>query len=134
MLSAANADNPDELRRASTLALRAAGYAPEVLNRIDRIFIFRMLSGLDVARVTALEIETMIKGYGLDVSTGGIDPDVLIDMMRRHDRLGAGGSSRDLVRAIEETIADSLITAKQGGHRRVSLYSREGAVFAKPES
>ena len=132
-LSEAHAGNSDELRRASTAALGRAGFAPEVLNRIDRIFIFKSLDGLDVARVTALEIETMIQGYGLEVSTGGIEPEVLIEMMRRHDTLGSAGSSRDLVRAIEETIADTLILAKQKGVRRVSLFSQDGRVVARPE-
>ena len=36
--------------------LRAAGFAPEVLSRIDRIFVFEPLAGLDIARVAALEI------------------------------------------------------------------------------
>jgi ATP-dependent Clp protease ATP-binding subunit ClpA len=128
------AGQPDELRRACVSALREAGFAAEVLNRIDRISIFSPLAGLDIARVAALEIESMIKGYGLDVSKGGIDPDVLIDMMRRQDRLGMGASSRDLVRAIEESIGDSLIDAKQKGHTRVSLIVRDGAVIATPES
>jgi hypothetical protein len=75
----------------------------------------------------------MIKGYGLDVADGGIDPDLLFDMMRRQDRLGAGASSRDLVRAIEESIGDSLIDAKQKGHMRVSLVAGEDGVVAKPE-
>ena len=103
------------------------------MNRIDRIFIFKSLTGLDIARVAALEIESMIKGYGLDVADGGIDPDLLFDMMRRQDRLGAGASSRDLVRAIEESIGDSLIDAKQKGHMRVSLVAGEDGVVAKPE-
>ena len=34
------ASSPDELRRATDGALRKAGFAPEVLNRIDRIFVF----------------------------------------------------------------------------------------------
>jgi ATP-dependent Clp protease ATP-binding subunit ClpA len=132
-LSAAYADQPDELRRVSVGALREAGFAPEVLNRIDRIFIFKSLTGLDIARVAALEIESMIKGYGLDVADGGIDPDLLFEMMRRQDRLGAGASSRDLVRAIEESIGDSLIDAKQKGRTRVSLVAGAGGVVAKPE-
>lgn len=132
-LAATYASQPDDLRRASVSALREAGFAPEVLNRIDRIFIFKPLAGLDIARVAALEIESMIKGYGLDVAQGGIDPDVLIDMMRRQDRLGTGASSRDLVRAIEESVGDSLIDAKQHGHTRVSLIVRDGAVVATPE-
>jgi ATP-dependent Clp protease ATP-binding subunit ClpE len=132
-LSTAYPNQPDELRRVSVGALREAGFAPEVLNRIDRIFIFKLLTGLDIARVAALEIESMIKGYGLDVADGGIDPDLLFDMMRRQDRLGAGASSRDLVRTIEESIGDSLIDAKQKGHMRVSLVAGEGGVVAKPE-
>lgn len=89
-LSVTFANNPDELRRASTNALREAGFAPEVLNRIDRIFVFKSLCGLDIARVAALEIEAMIKSYGLDVAEEGIDPDILVDMMRRQQRIGNG--------------------------------------------
>ena len=123
-------DRPDELRRASVAALRESGFAPEVLNRIDRILVFKGLTGLDIARVAALEIEAMIKGYGLEVTEGGIEADLLFDMMRRHDRMGSGASSRDLVRAIEESIGDSLIEARQRGHRRVSLAVENGRVVA----
>lgn len=133
-LSATYANDADELRRASTNALREAGFAPEVLNRIDRIFVFKSLSGLDIARVAALEIEAMIKSYGLDVANEGIDPDILIDMMRRQQRIGVGASSRDLVRAVEESLADTLIDAKQHGFARVRLVSDAGAVVARPEA
>ncbi|WP_174246427.1 AAA family ATPase [Burkholderia sp. L27(2015)] len=132
-LSVTFASDADELRRASTNALREAGFAPEVLNRIDRIFVFKSLSGLDIARVVALEIEAMIKSYGLEVAAEGIDPDILLDMMRRQQRIGAGASSRDLVRAVEESLADTLIDAKQHGHTKVTLVSVEGGVIAKPE-
>jgi ATP-dependent Clp protease ATP-binding subunit ClpA len=131
-LSQSLANQPDELRRASSLALREAGFAPEVLNRIDRIFVFKPLSGLDIARVTALEIEAMIRGYGLEISQNGIDPEILLDILRRQKRLGTGSSSRDLVRAVEEGIADTLIDAKQQGHNRVMLMMHDGVVVAKP--
>ena len=94
---------------------------------------FRPLSGLDVARVTALEIEAMVKSYGLDVSPGGIDPELLFEMMRRQGRLGNAASARDLVRMAEESIADSLIEAKQRGFSRISLTSVEGRVVARAE-
>jgi ATP-dependent Clp protease ATP-binding subunit ClpA len=132
-LSVTFADNADELRRSATAALREAGFAPEVLNRLDRIFVFKPLSGLDVARVTALEIEMMIQGYGLQVSAGGIDPDILVDMMRRQQKLGAQASVRDLVRSAEESIADTLIEAKQRGYTTVSLTSVDGRVVAQPQ-
>ena len=132
-LSETYASDPDELRRASTLALREAGFAPEVLNRIDRIFVFKPLSGLDIAQVTALEIEAMINGYGLNIAEGGIDPDILVDLMRRQRRLGVGASSRDLVRGIEESLADTLIDARQKGYTNVALFSAEGRVVAVPK-
>jgi putative transposase len=92
-------DNPDELRRAADAVLRAAGFAPEVLSRIDRIFVFEPLSGLDIARVAALEIESMIQGYGLEISAGGINPQILLDPLPEgylHRRLlrGSGGAAR----------------------------------------
>ena len=126
-------DNPDEMRAASVAALRAAGIAPEVLNRLDRVFVFQQLEGLDVARVAALEIEGMIRQYDLSVVEGGIDAQVLFGLMLRQERMGASASARDLVRAIEEQISDSLITAKQHGAKAVSLVGAEdGSVRAVP--
>jgi ATP-dependent Clp protease ATP-binding subunit ClpA len=129
-LSRQYAGEPDELRRGADVALRSAGFAPEVLNRIDRIFVFDPLQGLDVARVAALEIERMIQGYGLAVGQRGIDPEILLDLIDRQRKLGQGASARDLVRAIEESIADSLIDAKRTGARQVSLLVRAGDVVA----
>jgi ATP-dependent Clp protease ATP-binding subunit ClpA len=126
------AHEPDEMRRASVEALRAARFAPEVLNRIDRIFVFAPIQGLDIARVAALEIEAMISGYGLQVAEGGIDANLLFDIMQRQGRLGASASSRDLVRAIEDTISDSLIEAKQRNVARVTLVSEGDKVLAVP--
>jgi ATP-dependent Clp protease ATP-binding subunit ClpA len=111
--------------------LREAGFAAEVLNRIDRIFVFRALEGLDVARVCALETESMIHGYGLAVVDGGIDPEIIVQLMRRYRKLGAVGSSRDLIRALEDSIADSLIEAKQRGAAAVELVVENGKVVAR---
>jgi ATP-dependent Clp protease ATP-binding subunit ClpC len=126
-----NRDNPDEVRRVSMIVLREAGFAPEVLNRLDRVFVFHSLSGLDVARVAALEIEAIIENYGLKVAEGGIDPALLFDMMQRQQRLGAVASARDVARTIEETISDSLISAKQKKARTVALIADRGRVIAE---
>ena len=66
------AQEPDAMREAAVNTLREAHFAPEVLNRIDRIFVFQPFKGLDIARVTALEIEDMIHAYGLEVADQGI--------------------------------------------------------------
>lgn len=121
----------ESMRRGADAALRASGFAPEVLNRIDRIFVFDPLGGLDVARVAALEIENMIKGCGLAIAVGGIDPQILVDLIDRQRKLGLSASARDLVRAIEETIADSLIDAKRKGAKEISLVERDGEISAR---
>jgi ATP-dependent Clp protease ATP-binding subunit ClpA len=131
-LSKQYANDPDALRSGAVSALRNAGFAPEVLNRIDRIFVFEPLSGLDVARVAALEIEQMIAGYGLTVAQGGIDPQVLLDLMNRQKKMGHSASSRDLTRAIEESLADSLIAAKQHGARAVVIIQGDRGIVAEP--
>jgi ATP-dependent Clp protease ATP-binding subunit ClpA len=124
-------DDPDRMRAESVEALRQAGFAPEVLNRLDRIFVFRALKGLDIARVSALEIEAMIESYGLKVETGGIDPVLLIDVMRRQSKMGDSASARDLVRAIEDMISESLIVARQQGAKMVSVIKEGDSVVAK---
>lgn len=131
-LSLRHVGDADELRRTSTRALLDWGFAPELLNRIDRIFVFKPLQGLDIARVGALEIEAMINNYGLEVVAGGIDPELLFGLVRRQQRVGTAASSRDLVRAIEETIADSLIDAKKQGAQKISLTERNGTIVATP--
>ncbi|MFT9258470.1 MAG: AAA family ATPase [Acetobacter sp.] len=128
-------NDPDRMRAESVEALRQAGFAPEVLNRLDRIFVFRTLRGLDIARVAALEIETMIEGYGLKVDAGGIDAALLIDVMRRQSRMGDAASARDLVRSIEDMISESLIIARQQGASMVRLVKEDdGSVSAKVAS
>jgi ATP-dependent Clp protease ATP-binding subunit ClpA len=120
-LADTHAQDPDTLRSAAVSTLREAQFAPEVLNRLDRIFVFRPLQGLDIARVTALEIEEMIRGYGLGIVEQGIDPEIILILMARYRKLGKNSSSRDLVRAIEEQLADSLVDAKKHGVKKVEL-------------
>jgi len=125
------ANEPDRQRAESVEALRQAGFAPEVLNRLDRIFTFHALQGLDLARVAALEIEMMIESYGLNVEPGGIDAEILFQVMQRQNRLGTGASARDLVRSIEDMISESLIVARQQGAKMVRIASGENGVTAE---
>ena len=125
------ADDPDALRSASVATLREQGFAPEVLNRIDRIFVFAPFSGLDIARVCALEMERMINSYGLKVAGKGIDPQIIVQLMERYKKLGLAASSRDLVRALEESIADSLIQARERDYDTIELRLEDGKVRAR---
>ncbi len=120
-----HASDPDARRAAAIETLKESHFAPEVLNRLDRVFVFRKLEGLDIARVTALEMEKMIQSYGLEVGDKGIDPEIILTLMARYQKIGKSSSSRDLVRSIEEKMADSLIEAKKRGVKKVTLIQNE---------
>ncbi len=97
-----------------------AQFAPEVLSRIDDVFAFRPLRGLDVARVVALEIEKLVQQYGLAVEAGGIDPHILLEAIARFEDRAQGGV-RDITRAIERQVTDGVIDAKTQGATCIRL-------------
>jgi ATP-dependent Clp protease ATP-binding subunit ClpA len=103
-----------------------AQFAPEVLSRIDEVFAFKPLRGLDVARVVALEIERLVHQYGLELEDGGIEPALLLDAIARFEDTAQGGV-RDMTRAIERQVTDSVIDAKTQGAKAIRLRA-EGAV------
>jgi hypothetical protein len=67
----------------------------------------------------------------LAVIEGGIDAEIIIQLMQRFKKFGSQASSRDLVRAVEEAIADSLIQARQSGFDAIELKSENGNVRAR---
>jgi len=134
-LALRHVEDRDELTRTSKDALRdQGGFAPEVLSRIDRIFAFRPLDGLDVARVVALEIEKLVADYDLAVADGGIDVNILLDAIDRNKTLASAGGVRELARAIETDIADGLIDAKTAGASAVQLVEQGGLIQVVPVS
>lgn len=116
----------EELDRVVKSALADAQFAPEVLSRIDEVFAFRDMKGLDIARVVALEIENITRQYDLEIAPGGIDPQILLGAIDRGTEVAAKGGVREISRAIEKRIADGLVDAKLAGARRVRLAAEEG--------
>ena len=116
----------EELDRMVKSTLADAKFAPEVLSRIDEVFAFREMKGLDIARVVALEIETITKQYDLEIASGGIDPQILLTAVDRVTEAGAKGGVREISRGIEKRIADGLVDAKLEGAIQVRLVAGEG--------
>jgi ATP-dependent Clp protease ATP-binding subunit ClpA len=120
----------EELSMMIKSALSDAQFAPEVLSRIDEVFAFKPLRGLDVARVVALEIETLVHQYGLEIEDGGIDPRILLDAIS-HFEVNAQGGVRDITRAIERQVTDSVIDAKTQGAASIRLLATGASVQAE---
>lgn len=107
--------------------LEEAHFAPEVLSRIDKFFAFRNLEGLDVARVVALEIEKVVHNFQLELADGGIDAEILLGAIEKHQKV-VGGGVRELARAIENQITDAIIDAKSSNAKSISLRGQHDSV------
>ena len=104
----------DEMNKMVKQSLAEANFAPEVLSRIDAVFAFKPLAGLDIARVVALEMQGATRQYGMEIVEGGIDAQILLDSIEMLSKEQKGGV-RDIARAIEHQMADGLIDAKTIG-------------------
>jgi ATP-dependent Clp protease ATP-binding subunit ClpA len=116
----------EELNKLARGALQDAQFAPEVLSRVDDVFAFRELAGLDIARVVALEIEKAAKSYSLDVGGQGIDPEILMQAIEEFTENKPSGGVREIARHIEDKIADGLIDARAGGATHV-MFEADGS-------
>jgi ATP-dependent Clp protease ATP-binding subunit ClpA len=121
----------EELDMLIKKALLDAQFAPEVLSRIDEVFAFRPLTGLDVARVVALEIEAIAKQYNLAIADGGVDPPVLLEAIDQTEGADDGGV-RDIARNIERQITDGLIDARAAGAKKVRIVKQGDKVAIVP--
>ena len=123
----------EELDRMVKSALADAQFAPEVLSRIDEVFAFRDLKGLDIARVVALEIESLAKQFGLEIASGGIEPRILLGSIDTLSKQQPAGGVRDIARTIEKQITDGLIDAKAAGAKRIRLVADGERIKVVPE-
>jgi ATP-dependent Clp protease ATP-binding subunit ClpA len=123
----------EELDQMVKSTLADAQFAPEVLSRIDEVFAFREMKGLDIARVVALEIEGLTKQFDLEIATGGIDPRILLDAVETLSKQHSKGGVRDIARTIEKQITDGLIDAKADGAKRVQLLADGQRIKVIPE-
>ncbi len=125
------AAEPEERDQLIKTALKDAQFAPEVLSRIDAVFPFRPLAGLDIARVVALEMEQLTRQFGLEIAGAGIDPRILINAIEALEKRTDGGV-RDIVRAIEREVSDGLIEARANNAATVRMQAVGPKVNVEP--
>lgn len=124
------ADDRDMLVKTTKTCLQEAGFAPEVLSRIDHVFAFCSLEGMDVARVVALEVIALLDQYDLKLADQGIDPTILLDAIAKSDK-GVQTNVREIARSIEQQLGDSLLEAKEAGAKTVRIISNDGVIVAE---
>jgi ATP-dependent Clp protease ATP-binding subunit ClpA len=111
-------DQPEELIRATKDALRDH-FAPEFLARIDLVTTLAPLSDQARAAIVALHVGRIGRSYGVEIAE--IDASFASEALRRWTAL-QGYGTREIIRWIEEAIADEILKVR--GHGGAGLRVR----------
>lgn len=119
-------ETKEDRRITGNRAAHNAQIQPALISQCDRIFLFQPLGAEDLARISALALENMIKDYGLNVEAGGLDPNLLLPLIRQQKNHVL--TAHEIVRLVEDQIGDSLIAMRQQDPTPVhlTLQEREG--------
>jgi ATP-dependent Clp protease ATP-binding subunit ClpC len=93
-------------------------FRPEILGRFDKIYIFKPLEGLNVARIAALKMKNLAKEYGLELNY--VDPALIVEAMDKGNKLKEFGV-RELERVVGDMLGESMLTAREAGVDRIKI-------------
>src|SRR5262249_4023368 len=99
--------------------LAATGkFRPEIIGRIDRVYVFKPLAGMVMAEIVGLKMTNLAKEYGLEITY--VDPKLILTAMQRGNKLKKFGV-RELDREIGNMLGEHLLAANQAGGKKVRL-------------
>src|SRR5580704_93039 len=107
-------------------------FRPEILGRIDKVYVFQPLQGMVVAEIALLKISKLSKEYGLGIQF--VAPELIMQALVANDKVSRFGI-RELERILFDMFAMELIDAKDSGATRVQLaVGEDGQVLVRPAS
>src|ERR1700675_4103702 len=105
-------------------------FRPEILGRIDKVYVFQPLQGMVVAEIALLKISKLAKEYGPGIQF--VAPELIMQALIANDKVSRFGI-RELERILFDMFATELIDAKDSGATRVQLAVGEnGEVVVRP--
>ena len=93
-------------------------FRPEIMGRIDKVYVFQPLQGIVVAEVALIKIGKLAKEYGLEVQF--VAPALIMQALMNNDKVSRFGI-RELERIIFEMFAEHLAEAKESGASKVAF-------------
>ncbi len=93
-------------------------FRPEILGRIDKVYVFQPLQGMVIAEVALLKIAKLASEYGLAVDF--VAPELIMRALLANEKVSRFGI-RELERILFDMFAPTLADVKEHGARRVSF-------------
>jgi len=110
-------DGPERIGRVKD-ELKAAGFRPEVLARMDAVLPFGELPRSAVAEIVGLYLLTFAADVGIELQS--VDAALLIDLVQRREQV-AGYGVREVVRLVEGAVVDGLLDVRDRGYRSAAI-------------
>jgi ATP-dependent Clp protease ATP-binding subunit ClpC len=101
-------------------------FRPEIIGRLDRIYVFKPLVGEVIAEIAAQKMVYLAKEYDLELAY--VDPGLIMEAMNRGNKLSKFGV-RGLEDAINRMLAEHLLEAKDAGVKKVMLFVDDDGSF-----
>jgi len=105
--------------------LKNAGFLPEVLARIDSIFPFGALSREAVAEIVGRFLMKSAGDTGIELVA--LDAALLVDLVTKQEKMADYGV-REVVRLVENTVVDGLLSVKDSGFKQAAIRVHDGRV------
>lgn len=118
-----------ERDRAVRDEIKAGGFAPENVARLDAIYPFAPLTRRDLAEIVGRFLQKFASDAGVTLSA--VDAPLLIDLVTRAEAMRDYGV-REVVRAVESAVVDGLLAVKDAGHLRAAIRVIDGRVSVQP--
>lgn len=93
-------------------------FRPEILGRIDRVYVFRPLEGIVIAEIALMKIAALAKEYGLTVQF--VAPELIIQTLVSNAKVRRFGV-RELERVVFDMFADAMAAARSRRVRAVNM-------------
>jgi ATP-dependent Clp protease ATP-binding subunit ClpB len=93
-------------------------FRPEIIGRIDRVYVFQSLSGMVIAEIALLKITKLAEQYRLKVKF--VAPELLLQALAANEKVSRFGI-RELERILDDMLAGQLLQARDLGAKEVLL-------------
>ena len=105
-------------------------FRPEILGRIDKVYVFPPLKGIVVAEVALLKIAKLAKEYSLSIQF--VAPELIMRVLIANEKVSRFGI-RELDRVLSDLVGRQLMEAREAGATKVTIEADDaGAVRVTP--
>jgi ATP-dependent Clp protease ATP-binding subunit ClpA len=91
-------------------------FRPEILGRIDRVYVFQPLEGMIIAEIAVLKISKLARQYGLNVQY--VAPELLVRALAANEKVSRWGI-RELDRILNDMLASAMVDAQESGAKAI---------------